>query len=315
MIAIRTVVCPVDFSPATARQVDLASDVCRAFGARLVLHHNVSDLSVGAAVGWMWYADREPLEPSSVDERMRNLISSVPAGINVEGCITRGAVTEGVLAVAKAAGPGCLIVLSEHAGKAEDHKSVIEYLLERANTPVLALHDPGTDIGMPDFSLDDGKTSGMREILVPLTLSTELQVNVEFACDLARVFPLHLHFLHVVETGDARAETSANQDGVRSKLEALVPEDLAGRATVHIASGEPIVMITRMAAELAATCIVMGEHARTPLKRWFTEDIARAVLHDAPCPVWFVPSVPPDQREWLSRFALSKDKSILWGNV
>lgn len=314
MIAIRTVVCPVDFSPATTRQVDLASDVCRAFGARLILHHNVSDLSVGAAVGWMWHADHEPLEPDSVDDRMRTLISSVPAGVDVEGCITRGAVTEGVLAVAKAAGAG-LIVLSEHAGKAEDHKSVIEFLLERANTPVLALHDPGADIGTPDFALDDGKASGMREILVPLTLSSDTQVNVEFACDLARVFPLHLHFLHVVETGDARGDLSGNQDDVRSKLEPLVPADLAGRATVHIATGEPIVMITRMAGELAAACIVMGEHARTPLTRWFTEDIARAVLHDAPCPVWYVPSVPPDQREWLSRFALSKEKSILWGNV
>ena len=84
---------------------------------------------------------------------------------------------------------------------------------------------------------------------------------------------------------------------------------------MHIATGEPIVMITRMAGELAAASIVMGEHARTPLKRWLTEDIARAVLHDAPCPVWFIPSVPPEQRQWLSRFALSKDKSILWGNV
>jgi nucleotide-binding universal stress UspA family protein len=206
-------------------------------------------------------------------------------------------------------------VLSEHAGKAEDHKSVIEYLLERANIPVLALHDPGTDIGTPDFALDDGKESGMREILVPLTLSGDAQVNVEFACDLARVFPLHLHFLHVIETGDARADLQGDQDGVRARLAAMVPEDLAGRATIHVATGEPIVMITRMAQELAATCIVMGEHARTPLKRWFTEDIARAVLHDAPCPVLYVPWVPPDQREWLSRFALSKEKSILWGNV
>lgn len=314
MIAIRAVVCPVDFSPATARQVALAADVCRAFGARLLLHHNVSDLSVGAAVGWMWHADHEPAETASVEERMKSLINTVPDGISVEGCITRGAVTEGVLAVAKAAGPG-LIVLSEHAGKAEDHKSVIEYLLERANIPVLALHDPGTDIGTPDFALDDGKTRGMREILVPLSLSGEAQVNVEFACDLARVFPLHLHFLHVVETGDARPDLQGDQDGIRARLEAMVPEDLAGRATVHVATGEPIVMITRMAQELAATCIVMGEHARTPLKRWFTEDIARAVLHDAPCPVLYVPWVPPDQREWLSRFALSKEKSILWGNV
>jgi len=314
MIAIRTVICPVDFSPATARQVDLASDVCRAFGARLILHHNVSDLSVGAAVGWMWHADHEPQASASVDDRMRTLIGSVPPGVDVEGCITRGAVTEGVLAVAKAAGAG-LIVLSEHAGKAEDHKSVIEFLLERANTPVLALHDPGADIGMPDFALDDGKSGGMREILVPLTLSGGTQVNVDFACDLARVFPLHLHFLHVIESGDARGDIAGAQDGLRSQLEAMVPEDLAGRATVHIAAGEPIVMITRMAGELAATCIVMGEHTRTPLKRWLTQDTARAVLHDAPCPVWFVPSVPADQREWLSRFALSKDKSILWGNV
>jgi nucleotide-binding universal stress UspA family protein len=314
MIAIRSVVCPVDFSPATSRQVDLAADVCRAFGARLILHHNVNDLSVGAAVGWMWHADHEPLEPASVDDRMRALLRRMPPGLEVEACITRGAVTEGVLAVAKAAGAG-LIVLSEHAGKAEDHKSVIEFLLERANAPVLALHDPGADIGMPDFALDDGKTGGVKQILVPLTLSTDAQVNVEFACDLARVFPLHLHFLHVVETGDARSDVPANQESVRTKLQARVPEDLAGRATVHIATGEPVLMIKRMAAEVAATCIVMGEHARTPLKRWLTEDIARAVLHDAPCPVWFVPSVPPDQREWLTRFALSKEKSILWGNV
>ena len=314
MIAIRSVVCPVDFSAAMARQVDLASAVCRAFGARLILHHNVSDLSVGAAVGWMWHADHEPLESSSVDDRMRAVIASVPAGIEVEGCITRGAVTEGVLAVAKAAGAG-LIVLSEHAGKAEDHKSVIEYLLERSNTTVLALHDPGADIGIPEFALDDGKAGGMREILVPLSVSGDMQVNVDFACDLARVFPLHLHFLHVIESGDARGDVAGAHDGLRSKLEAMVPTELAGRATVHIVAGEPLIMITRMAAELAATCIVMGEHTRTPLKRWLTEDVARAVLHHAPCPVWFVPAVPPDQREWLSRFALSTEKSILWGNV
>ena len=314
MIAIRSVVCPVDFSPATDRQVDLAAEVCRAFGARLVLHHNVTDLSVGAAVGWMWHADHEPPKPASVDDQMRAVINRVPAGVNVEACITRGGVTEGVLAVAKAA-EADLVVLSEHAGKAEDHKSVIEYLLERADAPVLALHDPGADISVPEFVLDDGKSGGMREILVPLTLSTDTHPNVEFACDLARVFPLHLHFLHVVETGDARTDATSARNGTAQKLAGIVPDDLAGRATVHVEAGEPVVVIPRMARELATACIIMGEHVRTPLKRWFTQDIARAVLHDAPCPVWFVPATTPEQREWLARFALSKEKSILWGNV
>ena len=314
MISIRSVVCPIDFSPATARQVDLASEVARAFGARLVLHHNVSDLSVGAAVGWMWHADNAIPQAALVDEQMRRVLNQVPAGTSVEACITRGAVTEAVLAVTKAA-EASLVVLSEHAGKADDHKSVIEYLLERANAPVLALHDPGEDIGTPDFALDDGKTRGMREILVPLSLTTESHPHVDFACDLARVFPLHLHFLHVVETGDVRADPTRTHTPQAAGLDHIVPDDLSGRATVHQEVGEPLVMITRMARELAASCIVMGEHARTPLMRWFTQDVARAVLHDAPCPVLFVPSVPPEQREWLSRFALSKEKSILWGNI
>jgi len=68
MIAIRTVVCPVDFSPATSRQVDLASDVCRAFGARLILHHNVSDLSVGAVYATLVRLEAKGFIKSSAGE-------------------------------------------------------------------------------------------------------------------------------------------------------------------------------------------------------------------------------------------------------
>ena len=45
MITIRTILCPVDFSPAAARQVDLASQLCLKFNARLVLHHNLTALA------------------------------------------------------------------------------------------------------------------------------------------------------------------------------------------------------------------------------------------------------------------------------
>ena len=40
MTVIKTILCPVDFSQATARQVELAAGLARLFGARLVLHHN-----------------------------------------------------------------------------------------------------------------------------------------------------------------------------------------------------------------------------------------------------------------------------------
>jgi hypothetical protein len=51
MIAIRTILCPVDFSPATPRQVDLAANLCLAFNARLVLllANHIGDLDVLSA--------------------------------------------------------------------------------------------------------------------------------------------------------------------------------------------------------------------------------------------------------------------------
>jgi hypothetical protein len=75
MLAVRTVLCPVDFSAGTSHQIDLAIDVCRAFGASLILHHNITDVSVGAAVGWMWHADHPVVVSSSADEGMRALVS------------------------------------------------------------------------------------------------------------------------------------------------------------------------------------------------------------------------------------------------
>ena len=312
MIAIRIVVCPVDFSEATSRQVDLAADVCCAFGARLVLHHNVTDVSVGAGVGWMWHADHEPPPRSSVDERLRALAHRVPAGVEVETCITRGAATEAVLTVSDAA-EADLIVLSAHAGKTDDHASVIGYLLEHSSRAVLAMHDAGRDAALPRFGWGDGERYAMQAILVPVNLTSHAHVNVDFACALARQFPIRLHLLHVVEPHLGR-EGRLPADAVAPRLGALVPSDIVWRATVHVAEGDTVPSIVRSAQDLRASCIVMGEHTRTPVKRWLTHDTSRAVLPEAPCPVWYVPSTMRAART-LERFALSADKSILWGNV
>jgi len=320
MIAIRIVVCPVDFSPATARQVDLAADVCRAFGARLVLHHNVTDVSVGAAVGWMWHAAHEAQEPLpvSVDDRLRAVVGQVPAGIDVETCITRGGAGEAVLAVSDAA-EADLIVLSAHAGKTEDHASVIEFLLQHSRRAILALHDPGEDMLVPRFagSGEDsatGENKLMQAVLVPVSLTGEAHPQVSFVAGLARLFPMRLHLLHVLEPAADLEGRDPDPVSVRPRLRAMVPDDLAGRATVHVTVGDTVPAIVRAARELSASCIVMGEHTTVPVKRWLTHDTARAVLHEAHCPVWYVPAEKPPARSF-EQFAVSREKSILWGNV
>jgi nucleotide-binding universal stress UspA family protein len=313
MIAIRIVVCPVDFSEATSRQVDLAADVCRAFGARLVLHHNVTDVSVGASVGWMWHADHEPPQPASVDERLRALVDRLPAGIDVETCITRGAVTEAVLKVSDAA-EADLIVLSAHKGKTDDHASVIGYLIEHSNRAVLAMHDAGGDASVPRFRVGDGERYAMQAILVPVNLASEAHAQVDFACELARQFPLRLHLLHVTEPRLGREGRPTSADLVVPRLEALVPPDLARRAAIHVTEGDTVPSIARWARDLGVSCIVMGEHTRVPVKRWLTHDTSRAVLAEAPCPVWYVPTTRRAPLT-IESLATSTEKSILWDNV
>ncbi|HET9268277.1 MAG TPA: universal stress protein [Vicinamibacterales bacterium] len=313
MIAVRTALCPVDFSAASARQVDLAADVCRAFGARLVLHHNVKDVSASAGVGWMWHADHAPTVSADAAGRLSRLAARLPKGLVVETCVTSGAIITAVMVVAEAA-EADLVVLSEHAGKTEDHESVIETLLERSNRAVLALHDPGADLALPRFASAHDHNL-MQAILVPANLTTDSHPSVEVAFDLARLLPLRVHLLHVIEPRPVRDLSDADPASIKPRLAALVPADLAPRTTVHVEEGDPVPAIVAAAKRLGVSCIVMGEHTRVPLKRWLTRDTARAVLHGAPCPVWYVPSVRVAGTWSFERFALSREQSILWGNV
>jgi nucleotide-binding universal stress UspA family protein len=312
MIAIRTALCPVDFSAASARQVDLAADICRAFGARLVLHHNVRDVPVGAGVGWMWHADHGPSVSTDAARALASLAARLPERLIVESCITNGAVAAAVMAVADAA-EADLVVLSEHAGKTEDHESVIEALLERSNCAVLALHDPGAEVVAPHFG-PAREHNLMQAILAPANLTRASHPSLEAASDLARLMPARLHVLHVVEPRAVRDINEVDPTSIRTRLAALMPADLSSRTSVHVADGDPVPAIVDAARRLGVSCIVMGEHTRMPVKRWLTRDTARAVLHGAPCPVWYVPSVKP--AGWsFERFATSREHSILWGNV
>jgi nucleotide-binding universal stress UspA family protein len=307
MLAVRTALCPVDFSAATARQVDLAADICRAFGARLVLHHNVMDVLAGAGVGWMWHADHAPSVSADAARQLSRLAARLPKGLVVETCVTRGAISPAVMAVAEAA-EADLMVLCEHAGKTEDHESVIETLLKRSKRAVLALHDPGADAVLPRFA-SAHEHNLMQAVLVPANLTSDSHPSVEVAFDLARLLPIRLHLLHVIESRPVRDIHEADPASMKPRLAALVPADLVARTTVHLEEGDPVPAIVDAARRLGVSCVVMGEHTRGLVKRWLTRDTARAVLHGAPCPVWYVPSVRAAGAWSFDRFALSKEQS------
>lgn len=285
MIALRTVLCPVDFSPATPRQVDVAADLCRAFGAKLVLHHNRHSLGTGASVGWMWHADHPCQPQKSVEEKLRDCAARVPEGIQVEPLITEGPVSRAVLVVGEAVGAD-LVVLTTHGSMADDHASITERLLEQADRAVLVLHEPDVEARTPQFA---SASDQPQVVVTPTDLTPESKPAVDLGIELARTLPIELHLLHLLPNGRS-ARRNGHAEDARRQLEALVPAELAGRAKLHVEHGDPTRGIVETAEQLAAACIVMGEHTRTPLRRWFSRGTSRGVLRSAKCPVWYVPA-------------------------
>ena len=285
MIALQTVLCPVDFSPATPRQVDLAADLSRAFGAKLVLHHNRHSLGTGASVGWMWHADHQPQTQSTLEEKLAALAGAVAPGVVVETLMTEGPLSRAVVAVAEAIDAD-VVVLTAHGNTGDDHVSISEQMLERCSRPVLVMHEPTVETRTPHFAqgIPDGEV-----VVVPTDLMPGSRAALELGFDLARTVPIELHLLHLIPEGLLTRDQGPAVDEARTRLEALVPDDIADRVTLQVGLGDPAEGILRAADLLRASCIVMGEHTRTPLRRWFSRDTSRAILHQARCPVWYVP--------------------------
>src|SRR5262245_40679201 len=238
MLSIRTVLCPVDLSPATARQVDLAVDLCHAFGARLILHHNQFELAIGAGVGWMW----EPGHAGSAltpQQRLQELMAGLPARTDAEVRLTHGPIADAVMAVSRAVGAD-LVVLSTRGAESDDADTVTDRLLEAAALPIFAVHDANHEHRTPKFA---ATSASPQAVLVPTNLTPEAQPAVDVAFDLSRRFGFEVHLLHVLPQGVTNGDAA---DDARRKMTALVPADLPRQTRHHVESGVPARAIARI---------------------------------------------------------------------
>jgi nucleotide-binding universal stress UspA family protein len=280
MFALETVLCPIDFSSATSRQVDLAADLCQVFDAKLIVHHNRHALASAATVGWMWNADNRGDTAEAVEQKVHDCVARVSGRVRAEALLTEGPRSQLVLAAADAVDAD-LVVLTAHGRHAEDHASITEVLLEDGRRAVLVLHEPTVEPRTLQFA---GASAGRQIVIAPTDLTPGSEAALQVAFDLARSLPIELHLLHLLPKRSRSTDATALDE-----LRALVPRELDGRVDVHVEHDDPSRGIARFAEELAASCIVMGEHSRPSKRRWFRHGISRAVLHEAHCPVWYVP--------------------------
>jgi nucleotide-binding universal stress UspA family protein len=285
MIALQTVLCPVDFSPATPRQIDLAAELCRAFDARLVLHHNRHSLGAGASVGWMWNADHHGDSRTVLDAKLHECLARVPDGIRVEPLTTEGPPSRAVLAAGDLV-QADLFVLTAHGTLSDDHASITRKVIEDSGRAVLVLHEASVEPRTPRFAT----STEPQIVLAPTDLNPVPGAAMELALDLARQLPIELHLLHVIpKVRGWRGHEAVSDEDVLGRLRALVPDELSGRVQVHVEHGDIGHGIAAAADHLSAACIVMGEHI-SAARRWFGRSTPEVVLHEAHCPVWYVPN-------------------------
>jgi nucleotide-binding universal stress UspA family protein len=188
--------------------------------------------------------------------------------------------------------------MATHGPTTKDHTSVTEKVVERSRCPVLVWHG---DADTSALRFEPTSSAEMLHVLVPTDLTPSSEQAVAYAFELARLLPLRLHLLHVltparnlwalpgVSPSMPPAQDVDPQETAYRKLELLVPEDLRERITLHVEAGEPAEAISEMAHNLGVACIVMGAHARSLLRRLFSRDTSRELIHKTGCPVWFVP--------------------------
>ena len=289
---VKTVLCPVDFSPISLRNLRMAVEVCKRVGARLVLHHNLDVRPPGfLSVAWMWSEDHEAGEEEKAAEvpaKLQELFDRVPEGVEYEAKVTRGPMEETLLFVARGL-PADLIVMGSHGKSGAEHDSLTEKIIINAPCSVLTIGEGYVPEEV--FDAEDIKPADQLTMLVPVDFTPQGLGVLGAAIDLAFDMPHHMEVLHVfAQTGGGDAAHEEREvEAARQRLQRMIPESLASRVSVQVKVGGPAETVLRTAKELDALCVIMGAHGKGMLKRFLFGTTTMTILHGAGCPVWFMP--------------------------
>lgn len=305
MKPIRTVLCSVDLSPFSRRELSLAVELARTFEAAIVLHHNLPATGFGMAKSWEWKQNHPRADAQRpAEEKIRELAAEVPSGIAIQTLITRGPLALGIAGLAEEL-PADLLLLGCHGSSTEEHSSLTENLMRWCDCPILTVHEgEGRECSL---HFDDPSGRKLR-FLVPTDFSPAATQALRWAYWLAERVPAEIHLLHVLGINppvirplepvapttpltSASYYREAAQAEARQRMDELVPVELDPQVVRHVEPGATEEVILQLADEVQPDLILMGEHARDLFHRFFTHDTAKGVLHRATCPVWFSP--PP----------------------
>jgi nucleotide-binding universal stress UspA family protein len=295
MLAVRRILCPIDFSGFSDRALGFAAAVARWQGAEIHGLHVLPilaeawafPLAVDAAAG-------EPLSPAAFRDRLKaRLARAQAADLVVECHIRQGGAAHEIVAYARGAAMD-LIVMGTHGRSGVERLvlgSVTENVLRHAPCPVLTIPrtEPPTPSAGPPF----------QRILCAVDFEPSSPPTLSLALTLAQQAAAELILVHVAEPFfDAEIASRMHvpleayrrfvETELRTQLAQLVPSEASDwcrpREVVRI--GTPWTEIVHAADESRADLIVMGLHAgRGAVDRILFGSTTQQVLRHTACPV------------------------------
>jgi nucleotide-binding universal stress UspA family protein len=282
------ILCPVDFSDASAHAVDHAAAIAGRYGARITALHVLSPVTPSREAMPL---DRLRQETASFLEPAR------AAGIAVDVLVETGRAANHILDRA-AQLPADLIVMGTHGSSGFEHLmlgSVTEKVLRKAICPVLTV---------PPRAQAPSKLPFER-LLCAVDFSESSITALRYALSLAQEWAAELTVLHVLEWPweeppppaweelpfEQRAALAEYrrycESSAMARLESLVPasERTPRRPATRVSHGKPYVQILHIAAEEQADLIVIGVRGRSPLGMTMFGSTANEIVRRATCPV------------------------------
>lgn len=285
MNTIRRILCPVDFSTVSDREMELAIRLAERFRAELVLQHN---LASGAALGVSWMHEQEhhgkaAAQESDARKKLSAVLTKIPKGVRerTRGALTYGALHHCVENLAKQADVD-LVVIGTHGRAGADHPSETERLITHSPCPVLTTRDDAPHEWLPalDNALQPIPT------IVPVDFSAHSLTALRYALHLRETLPLELTVLYVADREEFGAGWAEGQ------LSKELPAGARATFRLEVRKGGAVEQILAEESVQRARLVVMGAHAQGFFERLIFKGppTSREVLHRSPCPVWFVPA-------------------------
>jgi nucleotide-binding universal stress UspA family protein len=299
---IEHILCPVDFSDASAHAADLARMIAGWYGARLTALHVTAPMiapipgfpaaGFPASIGGD-EADRRRL----AEETAAVFHHNGPAAPAVDVVVTTGRAAEEILETARQLNAD-LIVAGTHGSSGFERLllgSVAEKVLRKASCPVITVPPRAHASSQLPF----------KHIVCAVDFSPCSMVGFEHALSLAQEADASLTIVHVLEwpwpeppapafealpnevAFSLAAYRKEREADARARLDRLLPADARNWCSpqTRLRHGKPYVELLKAAADVPADLIVVGVSGRSAFDRALFGSTTAHVVRAATCPV------------------------------